>query len=155
MSKTMGLNLSPEEIEAVKAYFKKSEAPPHRRRAAVDRPGLERALLLQVLQVLPAGAHLHHQAPRRPGQGGRRGHGVRRRARLRAPDREPQPPLGHRAVRRRGHRHRRHRRDVLAMGAQPIALVDPLFFGPLELREVPAGVKLPKYLDRRRGGRHP
>jgi phosphoribosylformylglycinamidine synthase len=37
-------------------------------------------------------------------------------------------------------------RDVLAMGAQPIALVDPLFFGPLELREVPAGVKLPKYL---------
>jgi phosphoribosylformylglycinamidine synthase II len=37
-------------------------------------------------------------------------------------------------------------RDVLAMGAQPIALVDPLFFGPLEMREVPAGVKLPKYL---------
>lgn len=37
-------------------------------------------------------------------------------------------------------------RDVLAMGAQPIALVDPLFFGPLELKETPAGVKLPKYL---------
>jgi len=37
-------------------------------------------------------------------------------------------------------------RDVLAMGAQPIALVDPLFFGPLELRQVPNGVKLPKYL---------
>lgn len=37
-------------------------------------------------------------------------------------------------------------RDVLAMGAQPIALVDPLFFGPLELREAPPGVKLPKYL---------
>jgi phosphoribosylformylglycinamidine synthase len=32
------------------------------------------------------------------------------------------------------------------MGAQPIALVDPLFFGPLDLREVPPGVKLPKYL---------
>lgn len=37
-------------------------------------------------------------------------------------------------------------RDVLAMGAQPIALVDPLFFGPLDVRETPPGVKLPKYL---------
>ncbi len=39
-------------------------------------------------------------------------------------------------------------RDVLAMGAQPIALVDPLFFGPLDLTSVPQGVKLPKYLAR-------
>ena len=39
-------------------------------------------------------------------------------------------------------------RDVLAMGAQPIALVDPLFFGPPDLKETPAGVKLPKYLIR-------
>ena len=37
-------------------------------------------------------------------------------------------------------------RDVLAMGAQPIALVDPLFFGEPDLKEVPAGTKLPKYL---------
>ncbi len=38
-------------------------------------------------------------------------------------------------------------RDVLAMGAQPIALVDPLFFGPLDLKgELPHGVKHPKYL---------
>ena len=37
-------------------------------------------------------------------------------------------------------------RDVLAMGAQPIALVDPLFFGPPDLKEVPSGTKLPKYL---------
>ncbi len=37
-------------------------------------------------------------------------------------------------------------RDVLAMGAQPIALVDPLFFGPLDVQEVPDGVNLPKYL---------
>ena len=37
-------------------------------------------------------------------------------------------------------------RDVLAMGAQPIALVDPLFFGPLDAKEVPPGVKHPKYL---------
>lgn len=37
-------------------------------------------------------------------------------------------------------------RDVLAMGAQPIALVDPLFFGPLDVTNVPPGVKMPKYL---------
>jgi phosphoribosylformylglycinamidine synthase len=39
-------------------------------------------------------------------------------------------------------------RDVLCMGAQPIALIDPLFFGPLDMRQedVPAGVKHPKYL---------
>ena len=34
------------------------------------------------------------------------------------------------------------------MGAQPIALIDPLFFGPLDLgySELPAGTKHPKYL---------
>ena len=39
-------------------------------------------------------------------------------------------------------------RDVVCMGAQPIALVDPLFFGPLDLPEnkLPAGVKHPRYL---------
>ncbi|MDD1769828.1 MAG: phosphoribosylformylglycinamidine synthase subunit PurL [Methanomassiliicoccales archaeon] len=38
-------------------------------------------------------------------------------------------------------------RDVLCMGAQPIALVDPLFFGPIDyMGEVPAGAKHPKYL---------
>ncbi|MGI0139760.1 MAG: phosphoribosylformylglycinamidine synthase subunit PurL [Thermoplasmata archaeon] len=39
-------------------------------------------------------------------------------------------------------------RDVLAVGARPIALVDPLFFGPLDLPrdEVPAGVHAPGYL---------
>lgn len=39
-------------------------------------------------------------------------------------------------------------RDVLAVGAKPIALADPLFFGPLNLAptEVPAGVKSPRYL---------
>jgi len=39
-------------------------------------------------------------------------------------------------------------RDVLCMGAQPIALVDPLFFGPLTTpqEEVPIGIKHPKYL---------
>ncbi len=38
-------------------------------------------------------------------------------------------------------------RDVLCMGAQPIALVDPLFFGPLDYSgEIPAGAKSPKYL---------
>jgi len=39
-------------------------------------------------------------------------------------------------------------RDVLCMGAQPIALVDPLFFGPLDLpfKRLPEGIKHPKYL---------
>ena len=38
-------------------------------------------------------------------------------------------------------------RDVVCMGAQPVALIDPLFFGPLDYDgEVPPGVKHPKYL---------
>ncbi|HWH08593.1 MAG TPA: AIR synthase-related protein, partial [Candidatus Thermoplasmatota archaeon] len=39
-------------------------------------------------------------------------------------------------------------RDVLCMGAQPIALIDPLFFGPLDTpyEALPPGTKHPKYL---------
>lgn len=39
-------------------------------------------------------------------------------------------------------------RDVLCMGAQPIALVDPLFFGPLDypFHKLPHGIKHPMYL---------
>jgi phosphoribosylformylglycinamidine synthase II len=39
-------------------------------------------------------------------------------------------------------------RDVLCMGAQPIAYIDPLFFGPLDypLQNLPKGVKHPVYL---------
>jgi len=39
-------------------------------------------------------------------------------------------------------------RDVVCMGAQPIALVDPLFFGPLNLPEdkLPSGTKHPLFL---------
>lgn len=39
-------------------------------------------------------------------------------------------------------------RDVLAVGAKPIALSDPLFFGPLDLAadRLPSGVKSPRYL---------
>ncbi|UCE80291.1 MAG: phosphoribosylformylglycinamidine synthase subunit PurL [Methanobacteriota archaeon] len=39
-------------------------------------------------------------------------------------------------------------RDVLCMGARPIALVDPLFFGPLDypFPRLPEGIKHPKYL---------
>jgi len=39
-------------------------------------------------------------------------------------------------------------RDVLCMGSQPIAYIDPLFFGPLDypLKELPKGVKHPRYL---------
>jgi phosphoribosylformylglycinamidine synthase len=39
-------------------------------------------------------------------------------------------------------------RDVVCMGAQPIAYIDPLFFGPLDLplKELSKGVKHPRYL---------
>src|SRR5205814_10428626 len=39
-------------------------------------------------------------------------------------------------------------RDVLAMGAQPIALADPLHFGPLDYPSngLPKGTRHPKYL---------
>ncbi len=39
-------------------------------------------------------------------------------------------------------------RDVLAVGAKPIALADPLFFGPLDRgpESMPKGVKTPRYL---------
>ena len=39
-------------------------------------------------------------------------------------------------------------RDVLAMGAQPVALADPLHFGPLDfpMDRLPRGIKHPKYL---------
>lgn len=39
-------------------------------------------------------------------------------------------------------------RDVVCMGAQPIALIDPLFFGPLDFDEkkLPKGVKHPRFL---------
>lgn len=39
-------------------------------------------------------------------------------------------------------------RDILCMGCQPVALVDPLFFGNLNLKykNLPKGVKHPKYL---------
>lgn len=38
-------------------------------------------------------------------------------------------------------------RDVLCMGAQPIALIDPLFFGPIDRPcELPANSKSPRYL---------
>jgi len=39
-------------------------------------------------------------------------------------------------------------RDVVCMGAQPIAFVDPLFFGPLNTpqTQLPKGVKHPRYL---------
>jgi phosphoribosylformylglycinamidine synthase subunit PurL len=39
-------------------------------------------------------------------------------------------------------------RDVVCMGAQPVALLDPLFFGPLDtpLEGLPPGVKHPRFL---------
>ena len=42
-------------------------------------------------------------------------------------------------------------RDVLCMGAQPIALIDPLYFGRLDFdyKKLPKGVKHPRYLFKR------
>ncbi len=39
-------------------------------------------------------------------------------------------------------------RDIVCMGSQPIAYVDPLFFGPLDLpqKDVPKGTKHPRFL---------
>jgi phosphoribosylformylglycinamidine synthase len=39
-------------------------------------------------------------------------------------------------------------RDIICMGSQPIAYVDPLFFGPLDLptKDVPRGTKHPRFL---------
>lgn len=39
-------------------------------------------------------------------------------------------------------------RDIVCMGAQPVALVDPLFFGPLNKKnsDLPPGVKHPRFL---------
>src|ERR1041385_4765635 len=39
-------------------------------------------------------------------------------------------------------------RDVVCMGAQPVALIDPLFFGPLDTPhdQLPPGVKHPRFL---------
>ncbi|UCH90287.1 MAG: phosphoribosylformylglycinamidine synthase subunit PurL, partial [Thermoplasmata archaeon] len=41
-------------------------------------------------------------------------------------------------------------RDVVCMGAQPVALIDPLFFGPLDFPDdkLPEGVKHPIYLTK-------
>jgi len=41
-------------------------------------------------------------------------------------------------------------RDVVCMGAQPVALIDPIFFGPLDLPydQLPKGLKHPEFLFR-------
>jgi phosphoribosylformylglycinamidine synthase len=41
-------------------------------------------------------------------------------------------------------------RDVVCMGAQPVALIDPIFFGPLDLPydQLPKGVKHPEFIFR-------
>ena len=77
LSTKLGLNLSIDEMKRVREYFHKRGSISHRRRDAVHRPGVERALLLQEFEGVPPGAHLQYQAPGHPLQGGRRGHGVR------------------------------------------------------------------------------
>ena len=66
--------------------------------------------------------------PRRERRGGRR----RRRHRRRHPHREPQPPVGHRAYQGAATGVGGILRDIFTMGARPIAVMDPLSFGPLD-----------------------
>ena len=82
--------------------------PPQPPRAGPVRGDVERALLLQVVPGPPqAPAHRGPPCAGRAG-GERRGHRRRRRDRRGHPHREPQPPLGHRALPGGGHRGRRH-----------------------------------------------
>ena len=100
----------------------------HRRhpRAAAERPrarhvlgDVERALLLQVVAgPPPAAAQRGRMGAGRPGR--ERGCGRRRRRhRRRHPHREPQPPIGHRALPGRGDRRRRHPSRHLHHGRPP------------------------------------
>ena len=88
-----------------RAHPRPDAEPP---RAGHVRGDVVGALLLQVVPHPPA-APADRGAARagRPGRGRRRGR-RRRRHRRRLPHREPQPPVGHRALPGRGHRRRRH-----------------------------------------------
>ncbi len=101
-------------------------------RAGPVRRDVERALLVQVLPAAPAPPP--HRGAAGPG-GSRRergGHRRRRRHRRGHPDREPQPPLGDRALPGRRHRGGRHSARHLHHGG-----ASPRRDGPALLRLVP------------------
>ena len=95
------LGLTDDEFEAVGKILGRAAQPPG---AGPLRRDVERALLLQVVAAPPAAPA--HRGPAGAGRPGRERRGDRRRRRHRGghPHREPQPPLGHRALPGRGHR---------------------------------------------------
>jgi phosphoribosylformylglycinamidine synthase subunit PurL len=146
MSKAMGLNLSPEEMEAVKAYFKKAKRlPTDIELQSIAQAWSEHCCYKSSKCFLREHIFtIKHPDVLAKGDAGVMAFDDEHAYALRIESHNHPSaiePYGGAATGIGG-----IVRDVLAMGAQPIALVDPLFFGPLELREVPAGVKLPKYL---------
>lgn len=146
MSRTMGLNLSLEELEAVKAYFKKEgRLPTDVELESIAQAWSEHCCYKSSKRFLREHIFgLKHPDILSKGDAGVMAFDEEHAYALRIESHNHPSaiePYGGAATGIGG-----IVRDVLAMGAQPIALVDPLFFGPLDLREVPPGVKLPKYL---------
>ena len=98
--------------------------------AGALRRHVERALLLQVVPHAPQAAADRGPAGAGRARGERRGDRRRGRHRRRHPHREPQPSLGDRALPGGGDRGGGILRDIFTMGARPLAVMDPLFFGP-------------------------
>ena len=108
-------------------------------RARPLRRDVERALLVQVLPAAPAPpADRGPAGARRPGRE-RRGDRRRRRHRRRHPDREPQPPVGHRALPGRRHRGGRDPARHLHHGRAPAGRHGPALLRAARRRPRSAG----------------
>ena len=138
------LGLTDDEFEAVGKILGRAAQPP---RAGPLRRDVERALLVQVVPAAPAPPA--DRGPAGAGRPGRERRGDRRRRRHRRghPHREPQPPLGHRALPGRGHRGGRHPARHLHHGRAPARR-----HGPALLRA--ARRRPPALAGRGRGERH-
>lgn len=146
MSKTMGLNLSLEELDAVKAYFKaRGRLPTDVELQSIAQAWSEHCCYKSSKCFLREHIFgIKHPDVLAKGDAGVMAFDDEHAYALRVESHNHPSaiePYGGAATGIGG-----IVRDVLAMGAQPIALVDPLFFGPLDLMSVPQGVKLPKYL---------
>ena len=133
------LGLTDDEYAADRTDPRPGAQPP---RAGDVRGHVVGALLVQVVAAAPApAADRGAVGARRPGRGRRRRR-RRRRHRRRHPHREPQPPVGGRAVPGRGHRRRRHPARRLLGGRPPDRGDGPAAVRPARRR--------PQPLDRRR-----